>query len=316
VSTIADASPPVPTTSTSTSATTIAPDGSTTSASTSPTSTSTTSTSTTVEIDGDGPLAGRPFDVFVPTTYDGTSDVPLVVMLHGYTASGALQESYFGVQPLAEELGFLYVHPDGTADPRGNRFWNATDACCNLAGADVDDVAYLSALVAEVQRRYRVDPKRIFFVGHSNGGFMSYRMACERPDLIAAIASLAGATFAEAGVCHPSEPVSVLQVHGTADNVIPYDGGAIRDNAFPSAATSVGTWAGYDGCTGELASTGTTIDLDSSIDGEESSVEAFTACPDGVAVELWTIDGGTHIPELSSAFTRDVVEFLLDHPKP
>ena len=70
-------------------------------------------------------LADRPFDVFVPSTYDSSTPMPLVVLLHGYGATGAIQEAYFGLQPLAEQRGFLYVHPDGTKDPLGNQFWNA-----------------------------------------------------------------------------------------------------------------------------------------------------------------------------------------------
>ena len=265
--------------------------------------------------DRDGVLADRPAEVYVPSSYDGTVAVPLVVLLHGYTASGAIQEGYFRVQPLAEELGFLYVHPDGTVDDRGQQFWNGTDACCNLFGADIDDVTYLSTLIAEVQATYDVDPARIFLVGHSNGGFMSYRMACERSDLVAAIASLAGATFADTASCAPSEPVSVLQIHGTSDGTIAYTGGEILGHPFPSAAGTVADWAAYDGCGDEPSPTGATLDLEADLAGDDSSVEAYAGCPDGIDVELWTIDGGSHSPNISPSFTREVIEFLLAHPK-
>src|SRR5205814_3467937 len=114
----------------------------------------------------------------VPPGYDATKPTPLLILLHGYTASGAQQEMYFKLGPVANAQGFLYAIPDGTVDGAGNRFWNATDACCNYFGSAVDDVAYLGAIMDDVGTRYNVDPKPIFVVGHSNGGFMAHRLAC------------------------------------------------------------------------------------------------------------------------------------------
>ena len=122
-------------------------------------------------------------------------------------------------RPLAEARGFLYCYPDGTIDRWGNRFWNATDACCDFGNTGVDDAGYLRALIEEIARRFAVDRKRIYLVGHSNGGFMAYRMACQSADLIAGIASLAGTTFLDPSRCAPSEPVNILHIHGTADDI-------------------------------------------------------------------------------------------------
>ena len=184
-------------------------------------STSTTETS----------AAERPFEVFAPSSYSPDAPMPLVVLLHGFGASGAIQEAYFRLEPLAEQRGFLFVHPDGTINALGKRFWNATDACCGFSST-VDDSAYLMSLIEQVQAQFNVDPKRICLVGHSNGGFMSYRMACEHADTIAAIVSLAGATYLDTDECDPTEPVSVLQIHGTAHDTIAFDGGSILGNEF------------------------------------------------------------------------------------
>ena len=100
-------------------------------------------------------------------------------------------------RPLAEARGFLYCYPDGTIDRWGNRFWNATDACCDFGNTGVDDAGYLRGVIEEIARRFAVDRKRVYLIGHSNGGFMAYRMACQSADLIAGIASLAGTTFLE-----------------------------------------------------------------------------------------------------------------------
>ncbi len=269
----------------------------------------------TTTVAGADPLAGRPFDVFVPSSYDAGTAMPLVILLHGFGASGIIQNLYFGLQPLAESRGFLYVHPDGTINPIDKQFWNATDACCGF-GSTVDDVAYLTALVNDVQSNYSVDPKRIFFVGHSNGGFMSYRMACDRADMVAAIVSLAGATWEDNTKCNPSEPVSVLQIHGTADGTIGFEGGTLLGNDHPGARQTVADWSDNNGCTGPAAELPTPFDLDASIPGDESTATEYTGCPVSGAVELWVIPEAQHIPPLSPAFGADIIDFLFAHPKP
>lgn len=273
----------------------------------------TTTTITTTTVD---PTIDRPFEVFAPSGYDGSVAVPLVISLHGYSATGAYQELFLPLQPLAEERGFLLVHPDGTINELGNEYWNATDACCGMGTSTVDDSGYLAAVIGDVQAAYNVDPKRIFVVGFSNGGFMSYRMACDHADTIAAIVSISGASFLDPAACAPSQPVNVLEIHGTDDDTIGYHGGTFLGGDFPGAEQSVRDWATYNGCTGTAIGAATSHDLDATIDGAESVVTAFDGCPPGGTAELWTITGGTHIPELSANFTSDVIDFLLAHPKP
>jgi len=258
----------------------------------------------------------RPVEVLVPESYDHDTPTPLIILLHGYTASGAIQESYFRFSPLAEELGFLFAAPDGTIDDGGEGFWNATEACCNFYGSDVDDSAYLQGLIDEIAGELTVDPKRVYFVGHSNGGFMSYRMACEHADTVAAIASLAGATYADASDCSPSEPVPTLQIHGTSDATILYEGGEFVGNAYPGAEESVATWAGYNGCDPSTID-GEARDLSNATAGDETEVTIYDeGCDPHGGAELWTIPGEIHIPALSPTFTRQIVEWLLAHPKP
>ena len=261
----------------------------------------------------------RPYEVFVPSSADGSTPLPLplVMLLHGYGASGIIQEEYLRLQPLAEERGFLYVHPEGTIDSTDRQFWNATDACCDDFSSEIDDSAYLLDVITQIEADYRVDVSRIFVIGHSNGGFMSYRMACDHADVVAAIVSLAAATFADASQCAPSNPVSVVEIHGTNDSAIAYDGGTREGQSpYPSAATTVATWAGYDGCSTEPALSATTLDLDSEVVGNETSVTSFADCPDGVDVELWTIADGEHVPNLTSEFGPAIIDFLFAHPKP
>lgn len=258
----------------------------------------------------------RPVTVHVPPGLDPAQPAPLVLLLHGFGASGLVQEFIFRLEPLADERGFLYAHPDGTVGADDRRFWNATDACCDFGMTGVDDVAYLTGLVEEIGKHHPVDPKRVYFVGHSNGGYMSHRMACDRAEMVAAIGSLAGATWLDPSKCAPSEPVAALQIHGTADDTVLYEGENMGGFGYPSAAGTVEAWAKLDGCT-LSPEAGAAMDLDATIAGEETSVAKYaTGCKPGGAAELWTITGGGHVPGLGTEFAPRLVDWLLAHAKP
>ena len=256
----------------------------------------------------------RPYEVFVPSGYSPAAAAPLVISLHGYGASGAIQELYFKLQPQAEARGFLYVHPDGTKNQLDWAFWNATDGCCDSTQS-IDDSSYINFIIDQVSADYNVDPARTYLVGYSNGGFMSYRMACDHADQVAAIVSLAGATFDDASNCTPSEPVSVLQIHGTSDETIDYEGGGTPVGPYPSAETTVAQWSTYNGCTPITTEAVGAIDLVSVLDGDETTKQAFTGCPADGNVELWTMDGGSHVPSLTENFAVDIIDWLYAHPK-
>ena len=262
----------------------------------------------------------RPVTVHVPASYDATRPAPLVILLHGYTDSGQRTADYFHLAPAAEARGYVYAYPDGTIDSSGSRFWNATDACCNFDKSSVDDVAYLAGVIAEIQAKLAIDPKRIALVGHSNGAFMSYRFACDQAGLVAAIVSLAGATFADPAECAPSEPVSVAQIHGTADDVIHYEGGRVTNRPYPGAEKTAELWATYDGCGETPSPLSAKVDVDAILtdgaDPAETSVAEWSGCKSGAAVQLWTIPSGGHSPVISASFADSVMDFLVDHPKP
>jgi polyhydroxybutyrate depolymerase len=270
----------------------------------------------------------RPVTVHVPATYDPTKPAPLLILLHGYSTSGREHDAYFNLGPAADARGFVYAYPDGTMDSQGNRFWNATDACCDFDRTGVDDAAYLTSVIADIRARLAIDPKRIDLIGHSNGGFMAYRMACDHANVVAAIVSLAGATFANSADCAPSAPVSVVEIHGTADETVHYEGGNLSDvgapasavSPYPGAEATAEAWATYDGCGGTSARLPAKVDVDADLasgtDPAETSVAEWSGCRSGATVQLWTIPGGGHAPSISRSFADTALGFLLDHPKP
>ncbi len=273
---------------------------------------------------GPGVATAQPIDagrgampVTVPASYTGDTPLPLIVLLHTYGRTGAVQDEYMGLSALADDYGFIMVAPDGTPSPANNNplFWEASIACCNWTRTPLDDTGYLSGLIDKLKAEYRIDPTRVYVMGHSNGAFMAHRLAHDHSDLIAAVVSIAGADQTlERPV--PPHPVHVLQIHGDADTAIAYGGGEIQGKAYPGARESVENWAGRNGCAGAGHDVAM-LDLDRSIAGMESTVTRWTnGCKPGGSVELWTIAGGAHIPELSPHFTELAVEWLLSHPRP
>ncbi len=261
------------------------------------------------------PLGGdRPATVMLPDDYTTAHRWPLIVLLHGYGASATIQNAYFHLSQRRTDRGFILVLPNGTVDASGKRFWNATDACCNFNGSSVDDVTYLTDLVAEAKQRLAVDPDRVYFMGHSNGGFMSYRMACELGSKIAAIASLAGAAFNDPQNCADDGKVSVLEIHGDSDQTVAYDGGTFFGHDYPGAQQSTQRWATRDGCDAQPHD-GQPIDLVSNLSGAETDVTQWTGCDAGTDVALWTMHGAGHIPNINPDFIDHVLDFLLAHKR-
>ena len=263
----------------------------------------------------------RPATWYVPADYTPDRKWPLVILLHGFSVAGFLQDALFQLSGQVDDRGFLLVIPDGTPNEDGDRFWNATDACCNEYGSDVDDVAYLLSLLDEMALYFRVDPKRVYLMGHSNGGFMSYRMACDAGDRITAIVSLAGADWLDPANCTAAHPVGVLQVHGTLDDVIGYEGWAGASDGghhyagYPSAEASAEGWAQRDGCAAPQV--GAPFDMEPDLPGPETNPTEWSDCTDGLRVALWTIEDGTHIPNVyDGTFTRLALDFLFSQTRP
>ena len=251
----------------------------------------------------------RPARIALPAAHDGVTPLPLLVFLHGYTANAALNDGFLGISRAARTRGLYVVLPDGTIDSGGDRFWNATDYCCNFDGSTVDDVAYLTGLVDTAIATVPVDETRVYFMGHSNGGFMSYRMACELSERIAAIAPLAGADFLDPTRCVPATPVSVLHWHGTLDDTIRYGGAA----GHPGAQACAERWAGIAGCD-PTGTTGAALDVSDRVAGDETVVTSWsTGCAPGVDVSLWRMEGESHLPDLGRDAAGRVLDWLLTH---
>lgn len=214
----------------------------------------------------------------------GGAPTGLVLNLHGSGMTGGDQAGLTGYNAVADQYGFVVAYPDGIdlswADGRGASVPDRQG---------VDDVGFLAALIDRLTAEYAIPQGRVFVTGMSAGAFMSNRLACDRADLVAAIAPVAG-TLGSGVPCAPSRPVSVLAIHGTADPVVPYNGGGMigRGGAsdIASAPATAARWAALDGCPGPLV-------VEPPAPGEiNRSVAA--GCAGGTEVSLVSIDGGGH----------------------
>ena len=169
-------------------------------------------------------------------------------------------------------------------------------------------------MIRDIEVRWNVDRRRVFTIGVSNGGFMGHRMACDHADLVAGIVSIAGATDIDPSLCHPSQGVHILHIHGTADNVIRFDGGSFT-GPYPSAPETVRRWVELNGC--GAPEPGPMVDADASTPGAETRVTRYTeGCRPGGSVEFWEMIGAGHYFFPTAEFKRVVVDYFFSHPKP
>jgi polyhydroxybutyrate depolymerase len=235
----------------------------------------------------------RTYRIYVPASLPEHRPVPLLVALHGGTGSGLQFEINSGFDVLAEAHRFIVVYPDGieiggTSILAHGRVWNGGRCCGPAAGQHVDDVGFLSQLIDGISKEYEIDPARVYAAGHSNGAIMAYRLACELSDKIVAIGVQAGSL--EVAACAPSQPVSVLHIHGTADKNLPIDGGrgsGISGIEFRPPIDAVTTFARVDGCA-------TDSTVSASPDNADITVETWAPCRDGAAVEFVKVRGASH----------------------
>ena len=264
-------------------------------------------------------VAGQQRTAFVhlPQGFDRTKTYPLVIGFHGGLGNA---ENYIQASDLFEKsarAGFVAICPEGTAIVGPHRIWNSGPEYARASG-NADDVAFTRALIGQAEAQYRVDPKRIYATGFSNGGQMSYRLALELSDKIAAIAPMSGARASDG--LKPLRSVPVMHFHGTADSVYPVDGGlgrrSIGRTPHVSIANVIGEWVMINGAALSPRVT--------SHDGWQEHVYSG-----GAPVELVLVDGmghqiaggnDDHLPDQPMRATPDAVAmalvFFTSHPMP
>jgi len=264
----------------------------------------------------------RTYLLHLPLAYDGKHSLPLVIVLHGGggNAPGAVRMTGFSEK--ADKEGFVVVYPNGSGRLKNRLLtWNSGNCCEYALDNNVDDVGFIRALIDELEKTRAIDPRRVYITGMSNGGMMTYRLACELSDKIAAAAPVAGALNLDN--CQPTHPVSMIIFHGTADENVLYGGGEppkrvdTHRRIDKSVSYAVTFWVKHNGCseTPQREETGSI------------RREIYRGGKEGTEVVLYTIKGGGHAWPGGEAFllgaepTREISatdviwEFFMRHPK-
>lgn len=243
----------------------------------------------------------RSYLLYAPASLTGQlAAVPLVIVLHGGFGTGAQAEHSYGWDAQADAHGFIVAYPNGI-----NRSWNAGGICCGKASKnDVDDLKFITRTINDVSRIYRIDPKRIYLTGISNGAAMSYRYACEGAHAIAAVGAVSGSMST---TCQHAQVTSVMEIHGMQDNNIPFDGG------FGSKGVSKVSWVPVEETLGNFRK----ADHCPAPSVEKNGVVKTyrSACASQTEVTLITIDDAGHQwPGSKAAHRLAMMVLPLDPP--
>lgn len=241
-----------------------------------------------LEVDG----RTRTYLLHVPPSYVGTMPYPVVLAFHGGRSNARMMVAFTGLSEKADEAGFLVAYPNGTGEKR-SLTWNAGNCCGYAVEHQVDDMAFVRALLDDLEQVARIDQKRVYATGVSNGAMMAYRLASDLSERIAASAPVAGPMGTEQ--CSPGRPVSVIHFHGTNDEFAPFGGSkgpkSFFQADFYSVEHSIRAWVRANSCPDEPQ----VVTLpDEAGDGTTVTLTTYAPGKDGAEVVLIVIAGGGH----------------------
>ncbi len=245
--------------------------------------TATSQSNTTVNIDVNG--VNRSYKIYVPAIYSSSNSVPLVFNFHGYTSNNAQQEVYADFRGIADTANFIIVHPQGLV-MNGNTGWNNFSTVASAQG----DLDFVEKMITQITAQYNINQNRIYSTGMSNGGFMSYDLACFMSARFAAIASVTGGMIPlHKNACQASHPTPVMEIHGTADDVVSYNGATVGSMPVDSL---VKFWVNFNNC--NATPTFTAVPNISTSDNCTAEHYVYSGGTHGATVELFKIIGGGH----------------------
>lgn len=223
----------------------------------------------------------RSYRIYIPASYNGNTAFPLVFDLHGYTSNASQQQLYSNFMPIADTANFLVVYPQGTS-LGGQPYWNA-----GQGGAS--DIQFISELIDTLKNNYTIDANSIYSCGMSNGGYMSYTLACTLNDKIVAVASVTGSMFTtQYNTCNPNRAVPTMQISGTADATVPYMGGT----GTMHIDSVVKYWVENNNC--NASAQFTNVPNTNLFDGCTAEHYVYSGGDNGSSCELYKINGGGH----------------------
>jgi len=243
--------------------------------------------------------------------------IPLIVLLHGFSSSGKSLEDYLQIKANISSEAVAILIPEGRSDSKGRQYWNATSACCDKDHKGVNDALYLNKLMSAVKlTNPSLRDGKTFLVGHSNGGFMAHRLACDFNQSIDGIISISGGSFLQEQECRYRYPIKYLHIHSVKDPAVKYFQNP--DMPYSGAYEDVAMMVRRNKCF--AASTKESrFDFISSLWGAESKVQLWSPCSNNTSVEFISIEGeanatfNPHVPELNKIkFIQSLFKFIFN----
>ena len=234
----------------------------------------------------------RTYLVHIPPKYDSKTPMPVVLVFHGGGSNAEGMVQFCGLNKKSDEAGFIVVYPSGTGRLEKVLTFNGGNCCGYAMNNKVDDVEFTRQLLDDLATSASIDSKRVFATGMSNGGIMSYLLASQLSDRIAAIAPVGGPMGTD--TCKPKRPVSVIHFHGSDDENAPFKGGkgkGLSGTEFYSVDHSIQAWVKANGCDKEPV---VTTMPDTAKDGTTITRKTYGSGKDGAEVVMVVIEGGGH----------------------
>jgi polyhydroxybutyrate depolymerase len=230
----------------------------------------------------------RYYLLHIPKSYSGDS-TSLVLSFHGGMGSAEIQKKYYGWVEKSEKEGFIVAFPNGASRLNSGKLatWNAGRCCGYAVESNSDDVQYVKLIINDIKNKVNID--KIFATGMSNGGMFSHRLACEMSDVFSAISAVAGTNVFD--LCEPSQPISIMHIHGLNDNHVLFDGGcgpdcrAGAETEFTSVADTIDNWLELNNCQDNPQRV---------LENENGYCDLYSNCAEGVSVKLCVAKDGGH----------------------
>ena len=260
--------------------------------------------------------------VYLPKDFKKKDKWPLIISMHGYGGSSFIQNYYIRLKRYKSKFGYVFASPNGLNNEEGKSYWNASEFCCDFDKSGVDDIAYIKGIIEEIKSSKeigRIDPKRVYLIGYSNGAFLASKIACSDQVDIAGIVTISGTSDLRDTDgelldvkdlnCKHDRPIPTLHVHGTEDSTILYDGQDNGKTAHVGALDQVARWGVQNRCLGDLIKKETPINSSNFIRSKETDHFVMKDC--AAPVEHFRVNGGAHFGIYKKKMTREILKFLI-----
>jgi polyhydroxybutyrate depolymerase len=244
-------------------------------------------------------------NIHSPDSVNPAKKLPVIINLHGYTGSPFKQHFVMPFKHHVNSEEFILVNPAGIKDDKGNSYWSAENCCGEVEHIENrrDDVAFINSIIDKIIDNYNVDATKIFIAGHSNGGFMANKLACDPDSRVSGIVNLGGAGYSKPENCKAPRPIKVLHIHGNKDDTIKYSG----SEWHPGAKHSALQWVQRNNCTSRSQ---TKKLSNKTVFFRKIETQTWNQCSRDSKVSLWTIIRGGHYELMTSKLTKKIINFL------